>query len=316
MGHKKHHYIPQCYLKGFSHEISNKIFHVNIYDRITRSTAFPNINDIFAENYLYKVDQPGLQYIKKQSNDKANIFEEEFFANFIEPIYKEKLVFLVDSINHDTIFPLYEKFNFSLLMAIQLLRLPLQKYYFSRKFNLFIKFCEDNISIEKSSIDISKLSGLDEAIIHYLNGYGNYRLVETIARFFYFGKWSFYKDVKGRFLTSDSPIVLKPTICELYSNYFAVSKDIACISFPITKNILLDIEVLTSTSVDEYKKCYIYNATDTQVANFNCLRFLYCNRQVAGYYDDFSQIEKIMNIIRVNFISDKDILNNGKINNA
>lgn len=315
MVHKKHHYTPQCYLRGFSHEAPKNIFHLFIYDRIIRQSLYPNIDDIFSQNYLYKPRPSAKNYIRTTSNDIDNIFEVDFFATFIEPWYKHDIDLLNEHINNGTIFPLNKKFDFSCLMAIQLLRLPLQKVYFAKRFEKLVELFKYQIVTNELHFD-PKLICSDDSFIHFLSGYGNMELIETLAKFFFSGKWEFYIDQKGRFYTSDCPIVLMPSVCELHTNKLYISKDIRSISFPVTKEILLNIDVRDLSNKNQYKTCLIIKATEQIVTKFNCQQFLFCDRQVASYYNDFSFIEDILNITDINFISNKEIISNGTSNNA
>ena len=61
--HKRHHYVPVCYLKQFTYE-KGSITH--IYDKKTDKIFPQNIKDICCKDYFYRLSN---EYLESQNED-------------------------------------------------------------------------------------------------------------------------------------------------------------------------------------------------------------------------------------------------------
>ena len=114
---------------------------VNVYDKIKKTNRVNNIEDVAEKNYFYDIDLSKI--IKEEEKEKYGFnkeydlskadeqqYLENFFADNIEPKYKEFLKKLIDFEHHDDkssekqlFFTNIEKLCFSYLIAIQKIRL-------------------------------------------------------------------------------------------------------------------------------------------------------------------------------------------------
>ena len=138
MKKKKQHYVPQCYLEAWTMSSGNQ---VNVFDKIKKTSRVNNIEDVAEKNYFYDIDLSKIikeeekeQYGFNKEYDLSKADEqqylENFFADNIEPKYKEFLKKLInfeyqdDKTNEKQLFfTTIEKLCFSYFIAIQKIRL-------------------------------------------------------------------------------------------------------------------------------------------------------------------------------------------------
>jgi hypothetical protein len=56
----KHHYIPQCYLRQFSHRYKKKGYQVAVFDRETGKSFRANVKDVACQNYFNRIEINGM----------------------------------------------------------------------------------------------------------------------------------------------------------------------------------------------------------------------------------------------------------------
>ncbi len=122
--HIKQHFIPVCYLRGFSNNSKN----LNIYDKCLSKAFCKAFDEIGYEKYLYRIDRKFL----KDKNVDENYYETEFFAKNVESEYNQILidfreraqVWLKDKKTGFAFSSIADYDHFAAYIGIQQLRLP------------------------------------------------------------------------------------------------------------------------------------------------------------------------------------------------
>ncbi|WP_419210896.1 DUF4238 domain-containing protein [Maribacter sp. X9] len=298
--HIKQHYIPQCYLRNFS---PNGKF-INIYDKIV-SKSFSNSLDSIADfDYFYEIP-------KKYLSEKFNIpygtkyFEKAFFAEHIEKIYAQILDKIVHKANcwiktkeRIEILTKNEKEELAQLIAIQHLRMPNVK---DDNSNTFEKAMLESFDIIKSGIiNINPVIDNKEIIIEYdkdydtvlhSNLYANEKLVSDFATQVLNKDWFFYISENTDFYTSDNPIIIKPHIQNERNYYDGLGMKGVEIIFPISKSIILIMRDSNYFPEKQGKENTFELINLKQMREYNCYRYIWANRQVYSYSNDFNIIK-------------------------
>jgi len=125
--HVKQHFIPVCYLRGFSGNDKT----IYVYDKKMSKAYGKAIEHIGYADHLYRIDK---KYINKEAADKVdeNFYETEYFAKNIESAYNRILIDLrrraSDWLIHKNPTPAFStnvyKDHFAAYVGIQYLRLP------------------------------------------------------------------------------------------------------------------------------------------------------------------------------------------------
>jgi hypothetical protein len=56
----KHHFIPQCYLRQFSHRYKKKGYKLAVFDRETGKSYRTNVKDVGCQNYFNRIEINGM----------------------------------------------------------------------------------------------------------------------------------------------------------------------------------------------------------------------------------------------------------------
>ena len=132
--HVKQHFIPVCYLRGFSR--NDKTLYV--YDKQISKAYCKAFKHIGYADYLYRIDN---KYIKKDLDDTVdgNFYETEYFAKNIETEYHRILIdlrrrasdWLLDKNPSPAFSNNVDKDLFAAYIGVQYLRLPwLREIYY------------------------------------------------------------------------------------------------------------------------------------------------------------------------------------------
>lgn len=209
---KRHHYIPQFFLKYFSQDRAN----LWVFDRIKKEYRFQNARKIASENKFYTYTIKG-----KEKN------LEDLFGR-IESLAKPILDKLLNRIE----ITMQEKADFSMFLAVLRVRIPDFKKWTEesgekmyKKFNKFTFSNRKHVEamIKKSGRKVSK-KGIDELIdfatdesryyVKFPPGYWlrtMLRLSLDVADIFIDSNWDIYHlNKKYALVTSDNPVVLVP----------------------------------------------------------------------------------------------------------
>ena len=213
---KKHHYIPQSYLRNFAHEIKKKKDGDEYYVHVRfRGEKFHSVNvsNICAETYLYTI--PGVDDANK------NIIE-KYYANNIDNLFSV----IYDFVTDDTQKILSSDLRLKLVTACLCLyiRTPsflekigeeysnllenLRKYHFGYSEKSIVSFFNRKINLQNLNYDILKadIENKNKAIIlreHFqiLNEFIDFKLNDGI------GIVKLVDD--SEFITGDNPLIIR-----------------------------------------------------------------------------------------------------------
>lgn len=280
--HKKHHYVPQTYLRQFAHskgKSRNSTYFLHACNRQASMPFLKNIKDACQIANLYRISD---EYISR--NPSANInslsIEVEHFADCVET----NLADILRKINQRKdmclkecakIFPMGPKDKFILAkqIIIQFLRHPRMKVFSNslfdatyppvlKVFQQLIAREKDNRELADLEIDIKK----DETVLHAQSTYLNDKIVESFATDLSKNIWSFIYSPTMKFMTSDNPVVLvqrclneRPLNLGLNQKgaikFYAISPDL----------LLLMMEKTTPSDVD----CKFGTATELCISTYH-----------------------------------------------
>lgn len=256
--HKKHHYVPQCYLKLFGHsngKVTSEKFFLYVYNKDKDKQYPKSTEDVCYENSLYLLSD---KYIDKLS-DKAVTelyIECDYFANYVEnnlevilsEIQRRKEICIS---KNATTFQMFnnDKYLLAEQIIIQYLRHPnVRKDILSFNYDITTKalrLFKYGLSKELNNPDINKLK-LDvkqfEVETHASYSFLNDKLVDKLATKLASDNWCFAYSPKNEICTSDNPIVClgktfdgKLSNCELDLNVklviYALSSDLLLLIF-------------------------------------------------------------------------------------
>lgn len=250
--HVKQHFIPVCYLKGFSN--NNKSLYV--YDKQLSKSYGKAFEKVGYEDNFYKIDRKFIDMNKSEVLDE-NFYETEYFAKNIESEYNKLLVglreraslWLENKVPCAAFSNNLELHHFAAYLGIQYLRLPgiRKMHYDAHK-----KGQEKRLEIIKALL-ISKHSEFegigDNIVLKHDEGFGavihswlysDPKMVNLIQDRLLNKSWAFLVSPDNQLYTSDNPIVIINRL-----KIPAIVGDLtlrgAQIIFPIARNILLSM---------------------------------------------------------------------------
>lgn len=298
--HIKQHYVPQCYLRNFS---PNGKF-VYIYDKIIQKPFTNSLDSITCFDHFYEIP-------KKYLSEKFNIpygtkyFEKAFFAEHIEKLYAKILDRIIDKADSwkktkkvIEILTKNEKEELAQLIAIQHLRMPNIKDEISNSYEKAMLECFDiiksgiiniNLEIENKETNIEYDKDYDSILHSKL--YTNEKLVSDFATQILNKNWVFYINENSDFYTSDNPIIIKPHIKNKQRFYDGFGMQGVEIIFPISKSIVMTM--WDSNYFPEKQKDTFELITAKQIREYNCYQYIWSNRQVYSYSNDFTIIKAL-----------------------
>lgn len=321
----KQHFVPQCYLRNFSPNRNN----VFIYDKIERKPYRNTVDKIAYKDFFYELPEKFIENIDKIPYG-TKFFEKEFFANNIENQYNlilENITskgesWIKDKIENEIITQ-KEKEIFAQLIAIQYLRMPdiRQKYSNAQKKGTAIRaeIIKSILSHEKpelkegiENIDIKYDEDFDPILHSEI--YADEKLYVGIANQIINKHWVYFITNNNDFYTSDNPIIIKPHIEKQKHYYEGFGMRGAEIIFPISSSILLSMWDSAYFETIEQKPDSFNKINDKQKREYNCLQYMFSNRQTYSYNDEFGLIKSLISCNNGNEIFGKKskILVNGQ----
>lgn len=221
--HKKHHYVPQTYLKQFAHtngKVDNPTYSLNACNRKAAKPFKVNVEDICQIPHFYRISE---KYLTENPQDNLNplSLEVEHFAENVEANFtsileeilrrKERCV----QFGTDT-FPMLENDKYLLAeqIIIQFLRHPkvrksdldLFDDFYPRMLRLF----QEGLAIELNNPGIAELQiGIkkDDAVLHAKHTYLNDEILTSFTNDLSKNLWTFVYSPENLFMTSDNPVV-------------------------------------------------------------------------------------------------------------
>jgi len=300
------HYVPLCYLKGFSENQLN----INVYDKSLKNNFTNSIKKVAQITNFY--DLPN-EYIPFEAPEKFDRFiEKEFFSKIVEVEYsnllnkvKERAKEWVQHSKPDDFLVLTadEKNDLSSYIAIQYIRRP---KYRKRLWEMYSSITKQEIEILKAFIGVAHPNLKDEAknlkisideqyssVLHaqYLL---NFSLLKELASAILNKIWIFQISLKQPFYTSDNPITSKAHLIDKAPDGIeGFTTEGLEIVFPLTYNIclcLLDKKHF-KLRLNQTNKFEIVD--DKMVFRNNMFQYFFAERQVFSYSNDFDLIKSI-----------------------
>lgn len=173
---KKHHYIPQCYLRNFSYNGTK----LHTYDKVSSKIYAQNISDTCQIVDFYKLSD---RYIQDNPDAKGQelVIECDYFANYIEPSYVKTINEIINVKNRCVKehksgligISINDKKAIAKHIAIQFLRLPFMRDNAINTFNeimpKMVDLLKESLAKENNDPDYLKLNitaHCDPAIEH------------------------------------------------------------------------------------------------------------------------------------------------------
>ena len=302
--HVKQHFIPVCYLRGFSR--NDKTLYV--YDKqISKSycKAFEKIG--YADN-LYRIDK---KYLKEDSNDPIdeNYYETEYFAKNIESEYNRILIDIrrraLEWLTHKN--PTFafssnvDKDHFAAYVGIQYLRLPWVR---EMHYSSFQKAQDKRMEIIKAFLisenpELEPSRGLkfkhDErygAVLHSFL-YTDTRIVNTIQDRLLKKSWAILASTENNLFTSDNPLVVINRL-----GIEAAAGDLtmrgAQILFPIAGNLAISMWDHDYFDHEKHVLDSFNLITSKEIRTHNLYQYLNARQHVYQAADAFSIIKDVL----------------------
>lgn len=221
--HKKHHYVPQTYLKQFAHtngKVDNPTYFLNACNRKAAKPYTVNVEDICQIPHFYRISE---EYITENPQDNLNplSLEVEHFAENVETNFtsileeilrrKERCV----QLGTDT-FPMLENDKYLLAeqIIIQFLRHPKVRKsdldLFDDFYPKMLRLFQEGLAIELNNPGIAELQiGIkkDDAVLHAKHTYLNDEILTSFTNDLSKNLWTFVYSPENLFMTSDNPVV-------------------------------------------------------------------------------------------------------------
>jgi len=291
--------------------LSEKFFSVwkiclYIYDKKGHKPFSNSLDSISCFDHFYEIP-------KKYLTDKFNIpfgtkyFERAFFAEHIESIYSQildKIVSKADSWvkaqENRKVLTINEKEKLAQLIAIQHLRMPNVKDDASNTNEkaLLVSFdiiksgiinMNPELDNNRTTIEYDK----DYDPILHSKLYANEKLVSDFATQILTKHWVFFISDSADFYTSDNPIIIKSHIKNELNFYDGFGMKGVEIIFPISKSILITMWD-SSYFPEKQKKENAFELINVkEIKMYNCYQYIWANRQVYSYSNNFTIIKTL-----------------------
>lgn len=309
MEHKKHHYVPVCYLKQFAYEKDNI---VHVYDKITNKSFSKNIKDICYENDFYSLSY---RYLNSQKNMSLNplSIEEDYFAESIEYDFDKDLEWIrkealsnYEADNHYMELTDESKFIIAKHVVIQYLRTPFIRDVTiaeeKRIEEKMIRLFKNGLAIENNTPSISELSldvEIDNVSCHATNTYLDNEYVNRIAKHLAKSYWHFYYSPQAEFYSSDNPVtIIHRNKEKTIGKDYGLTDYGAEVSFPLNPWLLLTIY--------DYQYFRVYNGTDglfeeavkEHIDYCNVCQIAFSNRFIFNKSGDFTIANNVQSHIK------------------
>lgn len=302
--HVKQHFIPVCYLRGFSGNDKT----LQVYDKQISKAYGKAIEQIGYADHLYRIDK---KYINKEAADTVdeNFYETEYFAKNIESEYNRILIDLRKRAGEWLLYknptPAFstniDKDHFAAYVGIQYLRLPWvrEMHYSSYK-----KGREKSLEIIKAFI-ISQNPELEPSrdlkFIHE-EGYGavlhsflytDTEIVNTIQDRLLNKSWAILVSTENNLFTSDNPLIVINRL-----GVEAAVGDLtmrgAQIIFPISGNLALSMWDRDHFDHGKHLLDGFNLITKKEIRTHDLYQYLNARRHVYQAGSDFSIIKEVL----------------------
>ena len=284
MAKEKHHYIPVCYLTNFSEDGKG----IWVYNKEKQPPYQTSIYDIFKIKNLYKLEE---NLIPEQYKDVLNskTFEYDFFARSLENQFSNFLNVLnatftddyLDKIaSYDSIADDYFFEHITFQMVIQFFRMP-----------------EMRENVKKLLSEVTDKTGYksptgNPVIDHMMCLFGDGKLIKKYQELLLQDIIVLYVSRSSYFYTSDTPVIRENL--PLDDDGFSLDYDKCIITYPLTKNILVQIFDKKYYGVQfGYINRHIVFVDDIFVSTVNRKRIHLSKKEIVSPINDFNKKKRI-----------------------
>lgn len=135
----------------------------------------------------------------------------------------------------------------------------------------------------------------DNSIIHANSTYMDHEQLDRIATVMAENYWIFWYRKKKEFYTSDFPIVVVPHVKDAKPVNWGLTQYGGELTFPLFPDCVLSIYDRRYFSQLSDEDCTFKEADDKRTRELNFYRYLYAERHVLSYTNDFKFIEFLFN---------------------
>lgn len=301
----KQHFIPVCYLKGFSSNEKNLF----VYDKTRNKSFSSSIKKTGFKDNFYTISK---KFVKEdfRSEFDSEFFETQFFAENIEKSYglelktiKRKAALWLSNNNENEVLTETEKRLFAGSLAIQFLRLPeiRAKFYKAHQegevkrleiIKTFLISENPELRVAAENIQIRNDPEYGSVVHSWL--YSNKDLVDRLANVLSKKAWAFIVSTENQLYSSDNPIVIIPRLKNESYILEGLGMKGAQIIFPITGNILLSMWDEEYFDIENYRKNQ-FQAMYIHHRNLNnYYQYINAKEHIYRGINDFGLIQEVL----------------------
>ena len=303
--YRRNHYIPECYLKGFSD--NEKM--VWIYNKKISKSYPKSVNDIFVEKDFYLIDE---SFIPEEGRGMISYksIEYDFFAKQIESQYADFLkhvkFFTEDlkkqDLSYTRIIPEDWVERISLQLLIQYIRTPEARRKALELLNTS-RFCLDIFANspflsekEKEDYKLESQKTYGDVIDHFMVLFNKERVVDPICSILQNKIWSIYFSPNADFFTSDSPVILEREGQNKEVGFMEFNLSNLNITYPVTRNFLVRL-----WDRESYKELVpfdrIIRVVDEEFVKCENIRqYVWANNEIVSSNNNSTLFKTIVNI--------------------
>ena len=276
-----HHFVPKCYLKGFSFG-NKKNPKVYVYDKNATKSYPIATKEICYEKDLYTILSSLGNEEQLSENERKSHYEVNYLKKEVEDNYGPCLENTVSKLSENKTLTVPEKIELAHYIAIQYLRLPIIKLLCPHIQNgLFSDIDKAKALISEYEKDNPHVKRYyyDDSMAHFTNGYGNEGTINNLTCLFGLARWDVIYSPNNIF-TSDYPVFVIPQKFEVYDDKIVLNRKFEKFLFPISKDYLLTIDIDPSASFYQNNLCIVKEASEMELLRYNLFQFLFCRRYV------------------------------------
>lgn len=291
--HTNQHFVPKCYLRGFSFgkDENPKVY---VYDKMVSKAYIISINKICFEPDLYTIEDTQLS-----EDERRNYYEVNYLKKEVEDSFGPCLGDIISKLSKGNKLSVKDKIELSHYIAIQYLRHPYIKRFCPHLRNgLFSNILESKEIVkefENDDITIPNYSD-DDSKAHFTNAYGNEGSINQLTCLFGLSKWTILHS-SSIIQTSDNPVLVVPEKFEIHTDKVVLNTVTSNFAFPINNDYLITIDINPDACFEDNNKCIIREATDKEVLRYNLFQYLFAHRYLISNTAFKKEIEYI-NIIQ------------------
>ena len=290
--HTNQHFVPKCYLKGFSFgkDDNPKVY---VYDKMASKAYITPTKKICFEPDLYTIENEQLN-----EDERRIYYEVNYLKKEVEDKYGPCLEYIISKLSINERLTVREKMDLSHFIAIQFLRQPNVKTI-SQYFNTGL-FSDFNVArhviehVNEKDVSLATYTE-DKAEAHYKNAYGNEGTINMLTCLFGCARWDFIHCPRCVY-TSDNPVLTMPRRFEIHNKTVICGKEMEMFVFPITCDYLLTIEINPDASFERNNACVIRESTENEILRYNLLQYI-CSKRYTVSIDNFEHDYEFINKI-------------------